>query len=178
MKQKKSNYAFIDGQNLYLWTSTEWWTVDPFKLKVYLKDKYNISKAYYFLWYVKDEYNSLYTMLQEAWFIVVFKKQMVEMTTNKKWNIDSDMIFHIMEKLLEEWENFDKIIIISWDWDFKILVDYLLKKERLKKILFPNKKFTSSMYKPVEMKFKDFLINSKTKIQYLKKNKHKKREAS
>lgn len=178
MKTLIPNYCFIDWQNLYLWTSTEWWSIDPFKLKVYLKDKYKVSKAYYFLWYVKDENNWLYTMLQEAGFIVVFKKQMIEMTTNKKWNIDSDMIFYVMEKLLEEWEKFNKIVIISWDWDFKILVDYLLKKKRLEKILFPNKKFTSSMYKPVTMKFKDFLINSKTKIEYIKKKWHKKREAS
>jgi uncharacterized LabA/DUF88 family protein len=170
VKKALSNYCFIDWQNLYLWTSTEWWNVDPFKLKVYLKDKYNISKAYYFLWYVKDENNWLYTMLQEAWFIVVFKKQMVEMTTNKKWNIDSDMIFHIMEKLIEEGNDFWKIVIISWDWDFKILIDYLLKKERLLKILFPNKKFTSSMYKPIKVIYKDYLINLKSKIEYKKRS--------
>lgn len=163
------NYAFIDWQNLHLWTSTEWWIIDPFKLKVYLRDKYKISKAYYFLWYVKDENNWLYTRLQEAWFIVVFKKQMVEMTSNKKWNIDSDMIFTVMEKLLEEWEQFNKIVLVSWDWDFKILVDYLIKKERFEKILFPNKKFTSSMYKWINLIYKDYLVNSKTKIEYIKK---------
>lgn len=163
------NYAFIDWQNLHLWTSTEWWIIDPFKLKVYLSDKYKISKAYYFLWYVKDENNWLYTRLQEAGFIVVFKKQMVEMTSNKKWNIDSDMIFTVMEKLLEEWEQFNKIVLVSWDWDFKILVDYLIKKERFEKILFPNKKFTSSMYKWINLIYKDYLINSKTKIEYIKK---------
>ncbi|MGE4444355.1 MAG: NYN domain-containing protein [Candidatus Altimarinota bacterium] len=163
------NYAFIDGQNLHLGTSTEGWIIDPFKLKVYLSDKYKISKAYYFLGYVKDENNGLYTRLQEAGFIVVFKKQMVEMTSNKKGNIDSDMIFTVMEKLLEEGEQFNKIVLVSGDGDFKILVDYLIKKERFEKILFPNKKFTSSMYKGINLIYKDYLINSKTKIEYIKK---------
>lgn len=173
----KNNIAFIDWQNLHLWTTTEWWIVNPFKLRIYLKDKYKISKAYYFLWYVKDENNSLYTRLQEAWFIIVFKKQMVEMTSNKKWNIDSDMIFHVMEKLVEEPERFDKIILISWDWDFKILVDYLIKKERLLKILFPNKKFASSMYRWLQNKYFDYFKNLKSKLEFIK-NKHKKREVS
>ena len=166
------NYCFIDWQNLHLGTSTDWWKVDPLKLRIYLKDKYKVTKAYYFLWYIKDENNWLYTRLQEAWFIVVFKKQMIEMNSNKKWNIDSDLIFKVMEKLLEEDEKFNNILLISWDWDFKILVDYLIKKERFEKILFPNKKFTSSLYKSTNIKFKDYLTNIKSKIEY------KKREAS
>jgi len=172
---KQRNYAFIDWQNLHLWTTTEWWYIDPVKFRIYLKDKYKIEKAYYFLWHIIYENNPLYTRLQEAWFIVVFKKQMEDMVTNKKWNIDSDLIFHVMEKLLEDWKKFDKIVLVSWDWDFKILVDYLIRKNRLQKILFPNKKFTSSMYKSVELKYKDFLTNLKNRIEY---KKHKKREAS
>jgi hypothetical protein len=38
---------------------------------------------------------------------------MVEMTSNKKGNIDSDMIFRVMEKLLEESEKFNKIVLVS-----------------------------------------------------------------
>jgi len=129
-KLKQKNIAYIDWQNLHLWTSTEWWTLDSHKFRIYLKDKYFIDKAYYFLWYVKDENNWLYTRLQEAWFIVVFKKQMIEMTSKKKWNIDSDLIFKVMEKLLEESESFDKLILVSWDWDFKNLrskLEYIKK---------------------------------------------------
>lgn len=172
MKKSHKNYCFIDWQNLHLGTSTDGWKIDPYKLRVYLRDKYHISKAYYFLGYVKDENNGLYTSLQEAWFIVVFKKQMVEMTSKKKWNIDSDMIFHVMEKMIEETDKFDKFVIVSWDGDFKILIEYLIKKQRLEKILFPNKRFTSSLYKDVEITYKASLIDVKNKIEY------KKREAS
>ncbi|MDD3303221.1 MAG: NYN domain-containing protein [Candidatus Gracilibacteria bacterium] len=172
---KQKNYAFIDGQNLHLGTTTEGWNIDPIKFRIYLKDKYKIEKAYYFLGHVIYENNPLYTRLQEAGFIVVFKKQMEDMITNKKGNIDSDLIFHVMEKLLEDGKKFDKIVLISGDGDFKILVDYLIRKNRLEKILFPNKKFTSSMYKSIELKYKDFLTNLKNKIEY---KKHKKKEAS
>ncbi len=163
------NYAFIDWQNLHLWTSSEWWMVDLEKFRVYLNDKYKVKKAYYFLGYVKDENNSLYTKLQEAWFIVVFKKQMVNMTTSKKWNIDSDMIFWVMEKIIEEPTKFDKIVMVSGDWDFKILIDYLIRKERLKKVLFPNKKYASSLYNDLLNENFAYLKDVKWKIEYKKR---------
>ena len=160
------NIAFIDGQNLHLWTKSEWWSVDFNKFRVYLSDKYKIKKAYYFIWYVQDENNRLYTKLQEAWFIVVFKKQQLLMETIKKWNIDSDLIFHVMSKLLDNADEFEKILIVSWDWDFKILVDYLIKKERFLKILFPNKKYASSLYNELMNKYFDYLKNIKHYISH------------
>ncbi len=45
-----NNLAFIDGQNLYMGTNSEnpSWEVNLLKFRVYLKDKYKVSKAYYF----------------------------------------------------------------------------------------------------------------------------------
>jgi len=167
--KQKWNIAYIDGQNLYLGTTSEWWTIDLDKFRKYLKDKYKIQKAYYFIGYVQDENSRLYTKLQESGFIVVFKKQMTDMKSNKKWNIDSDLIFHTLTKLIDEKDDFEKILIVSWDGDFKILVDYLIKKWKFLKILFPNKKFTSSLYKSVNIIYKDYLTNNKSKIEYTKK---------
>jgi hypothetical protein len=64
----KPNYAFIDGQNLHLGTAKselDPWMIDLARFKVYLKDKYNISRIYYFLGYVQDDNMGLYTRLQE-----------------------------------------------------------------------------------------------------------------
>lgn len=161
-----NNYAFIDWQNLYLWTSQDNWKIDLYKFRVFLRDKYKVKKAYYFIWYINDENNDLYTNIQDAWFILVFKKQIIEMGSSKKWNIDSDMIFHVMENLLERWNEFDKIILVTWDWDFKILVDYLIKKERFEKILFPNRDFASSLYKKLTFKRYYYLNNAKSHLEY------------
>ncbi len=62
---KENNFAFIDGQNLYLQTN---WDIDFKRLRVYLKDKFNINEAYYFLGFKKEESN-LYVGLQKAGFI-------------------------------------------------------------------------------------------------------------
>jgi uncharacterized LabA/DUF88 family protein len=168
----KPNYAFIDGQNLHLGTAKaelDPWMVDLARFKVYLKDKYKISRIYYFLGYVHDDNATLYTRLQELGYIVVFKKQIYEMKSTKKWNIDSDLIFRVMEKLIEEPDEFGKILLVSWDGDFKILVDYLIKKDRFLKILLPNKKFASSLYKQLDIVHRDFLLSARPKIEYKKR---------
>lgn len=35
------------------------------------------------------------------------------------------------------------------DGDYKMLIDYLIEEAKLEKILFPNKKFRSSLYKEI-----------------------------
>jgi hypothetical protein len=70
-----------------------------------------------------------------------------------------------MQKLIDEADQFDKILLVSWDGDFKILVDFLIKKERFLKILFPNKKYASSLYKSLPPSLYDYLSNLKSKIQ-------------
>lgn len=51
-----------------------------------------------------------------------------------------------MKNLVEN-NDFNKIILVSGDGDYKKVVDYLISKERFEKILFPNRKFASSLYK-------------------------------
>jgi len=60
-----------------------------------------------------------------------------------------------MKKLVEK-EEFDRLFIISGDGDYRKLVDYLIKKDKFAKILFPNRKFASSLYKPLGGEFFDF----------------------
>ena len=58
----------------------------------------------------------------------------------------------------------ENVIIVSGDGDYKKVVDYLIKKNKFKKILFPNKKFASSLYKKLGSEFFDYLENIKTYI--------------
>ena len=53
-----------------------------------------------------------------------------------------------MHRLLEE-DDFDKIVLVTWDGDYIKLVNYLIEKERLEKILFPNGKYSSLYKKPI-----------------------------
>jgi uncharacterized LabA/DUF88 family protein len=85
------------------------------------------------------------------------------MLGKKKGNVDSDIIFHVMKKLYLK-EDFNKVLLVSGDGDYKLLVDFLITEKRFEKILFPNKKFASSLYKKIGSQFFDYLENFKGKI--------------
>jgi uncharacterized LabA/DUF88 family protein len=51
-----------------------------------------------------------------------------------------------MQKLYKK-EQFENIVLVSGDGDYKKLVDFLIEENRFHKILFPNRKFRSSLYK-------------------------------
>ncbi len=150
MNQDSMNIAYIDGQNLYMGTHSSEvpWRIDFFRFRVYLREKYKVEKAYYYLGYTLDENQSLYKKLQEAGFIVVFRKHNSAMIGKKKGNVDSDIIFDVMKKLYKK-EEFDKIVLISGDGDFRMMVDFLIKEKRFEKVLFPCMKYASSLYKHI-----------------------------
>lgn len=70
------------------------------------------------------------------------------MIGKKKGNVDFDIILSIMKRLQKD-QDFDKILLVSGDGDYKMLIDYLIEENQLEKILFPNKKFRSSLYKEI-----------------------------
>ena len=148
------NLAFIDGQNLYMGTRTcnQPWEVDLAKLKFYLERKYNVKEVYYYLGYVQDENEELYDEVQRAGLILRFRQHNSAMIGKKKGNVDSDIIFNIMRRICKK-EVFDKIVLVSGDGDYKMLVDFLIEENRFEKILFPNRKFASSLYKKMGRKY-------------------------
>ena len=92
------------------------------------------------------------------------------MTGKKKGNVDADIIFSIMEKMYRR-EKFSKMILVSGDGDYKQLVDFLIEESKFKKILFPNKKFASSLYKELGSEFYDWLESKNIKYKIIKKRK-------
>ncbi|HSW98890.1 MAG TPA: NYN domain-containing protein [Candidatus Saccharimonadales bacterium] len=146
------NYCYIDGQNLHLGTAsaTPSWSVDLYRFRVYLREKYHVEKAFYYLGYIQEglKIEQLYENIQNAGFILVFRQHNSAMVGSKKGNVDSDIIFSVMKRLQKD-PGFDKIVLVSGDGDYKMLVDYLIEESKLEKILFPNKKFRSSLYKEI-----------------------------
>jgi hypothetical protein len=52
LKTTANNYAFIDSQNLNLSIREQGWVLDFARFRVYLTDKYCITKAFIFIGYV------------------------------------------------------------------------------------------------------------------------------
>ncbi len=137
----ENNYAFIDSQNLYRSLKDLGWQLDFKRFRNYLEDKYKVQRAFYFIGYIATNVD-LYTKLQEAGFILVFKPTL-EVRGNIKGNVDAELVLQTMIEI----DNFDKAVIVSGDGDFHCLVKYLVGKKKLKKLLVPDDKRFSSLYR-------------------------------
>ncbi len=170
---KDENIAFIDGQNLYMGTAKKEvnpWEVDLARFRVYLGQKYHVSKAYYFLGFVQDTNQDLYEEIQKAGFLLIFREHNPAMVGKKKGNVDSDITFHVMKKMYKK-EDFENVILVSGDGDYKLLVDFLIEEKRFAKILFPDRNRASSLYKKLGAPYFDSLDTPdiKAKITAMKK---------
>jgi uncharacterized LabA/DUF88 family protein len=155
---KKPSTAFIDGQNLHMATAKAEnpWLVDFVKFRRYLREKYGVETAYFFLGYIINELEALYTKIQEAGFILIFREHNSLMLSNKKGNVDTDIVFHIMKRLYRH-DLTGKVVLVSNDGDYHQLVDFLIEEKAFLKILHPSQKFASSLYKKLGSEYYDFL---------------------
>jgi len=144
MKQKINNYAFIDSQNLNLSIRDQGWTLDFKKFREYLARKYGVTQAFLFIGYVPEN-QALYTALQKDGYIVIFKPTLKLPDGKAKGNCDAELVLHTMI----EYENYNKALIVSGDGDFYCLVEHLLKMDKLLKLMIPNKKKYSSLFRKI-----------------------------
>jgi len=162
MEKKENNFAFIDSQNLNLSIRNQGWILDYKKFRKYLEDKYNVTKAFLFIGYVPQN-QDLYTSLQESGYIVIFKPTLTLPNGKVKGNVDAELVLHAMV----EYQKYDKALIVTGDGDFYCLVDYLIKQDKLLKLMIPNEKKFSSLYRKV-MSHIVFMNNLKEKLEYRK----------
>ncbi len=169
MKKLQSNYAFIDSQNVNLAIRAQGWRLDWKRFRVYLREKYGVSKAYLFIGYVEAN-NSLYTTLQDAGFLCVFKPTLTYKDGTTKGNCDAELVLQAMI----EYVHFKKAVIVTGDGDFYCLVRYLIDQEKLEAILIPSRLHFSALLKFNTVKpFLRFMNDLENKLSYKKKNPHK-----
>jgi len=164
MKTVENNYAFIDSQNLNLSIQSLRWKLDFARFRVYLKEKYSVSKAFLFLGYIEGQ-QDLYTFLQDSGFIIVFKPTLKYPNGKTKGNCDAELVLHTMI----EKDNYGGAIIVSGDGDFHCLIDHLLKIKKLKKILIPNQKQYSALLKRFPSEYLAFVSDLEKKLAYKKR---------
>lgn len=144
-------YAFIDSQNLNVGVLNQGGKLDFRKFRQYLKLKHNVTKAFLFIGYV-EENKVLYDYLKRSGYICIFKKiiEYKDKDITVKGNIDADLVLHAMI----EYPRYDKAIIVSGDGDFYPLIEYLEKKNKLLKVITPNKRYSSLL-----LKFMPYIIS-------------------
>lgn len=165
-------YAFIDSQNLNLGTSKDicnkrgkkiykGWKLDYKKFRVYLKDKFHVSKAFLFIGRIKGN-ERLYGRLKSFGYELVFKPTTKDSGGKPKGNIDAELVLY---SAAIEYPKYDKAVIVSGDGDFRCLHEYLEKKNKLLKIVIPNPLSESSLLRRFQ-KYKVFVQFDKSKLEY------------
>lgn len=156
MYKQQNNYAFIDANNLHLTFEYLNWKLDYNKFRNYLSKKYNVSKAYYFIGYMREN-KPIYDNLMKWGYALKYRSvsirgtqyiicrkcgQVYEPDESKiKCDCDADIVFNIMNEI----DNFDKAIFISCDGDFDHLIEHLIRKSKLELVLAPCKRGCSHL---------------------------------
>lgn len=167
--QKLNNFAFIDSQNLYLAIKELGWKLDYKRFRVYLKEKYNVSKAFMFLGYLSEN-QMLYRFLQEAGFILIFRPILEKNGKPIKGNCDVDLALHILTNI----KDYDRAVIVTGDGDFCMLVKHLRENNKLEAVLAPSHKNCSVLLRKVAGSQIVFIDDLREKLAY-KKEKHPRR---
>jgi len=170
-KEEKVN-AFIDAQNVTYGVSATHWKLDWGKFRLFLRNKYGVSKAFLFIGYIESNAD-LYKSLQEQGFILIFKNVLEIQdgdTVTYKGNVDAELVLHTMI----EYPNYDKAVIVTGDGDFFCLIEYLEENDKLKKIITPNRRYSSLL-----RKYSSYIVDLYTlrgKLKYTKRKAKKKED--
>ncbi|HAQ05817.1 TPA: hypothetical protein DCP13_03430 [Candidatus Azambacteria bacterium] len=164
MIPKENNYAFLDSQNLNLSIRELGWRIDWRRFRVYLKEKYAVTKAFLFIGFVEGN-SDLYKSLQDAGFICIFKPTLKYKAGTTKGNCDAELVLQAMI----EYPNYNKAIIVTGDGDFYCLVKYLAEKQKLESVVVPNRdKFSALLKFKICRPYLRFMNNLKNKLEYKK----------
>lgn len=128
------NYAFIDGNNLYLGAKSQGIKLHYGDLRLYLKNRLKVDKVFLFIGYDPDN-AMLYKTLQSYGYILIFKPTITYTENGKrtmKGNVDAELVLH---SAAIEYDNYDKAVIITSDGDFTCLIKYLKENNKLSKII-------------------------------------------
>lgn len=134
MDVKNTNYAFIDGNNLYIAITQLGWKLNYKRFRIYLREKHHVEKAYLFLGYLSEN-KLLYGCLRKYGYDLIFKPIVRGEGGKVKGNVDAELVLQTMIDL----KNFDKAIFVTGDGDFYCLVKYLRQLDKLGRIIVPNK---------------------------------------
>ncbi len=163
-KKGSGNYAFIDSQNLNLGVLEAGWKLDFGRFRVYLEEKYSVSKAYLFIGYIEKN-QELYTRLQNDGYILVFKPVLEYARGKVKGNVDAELVLQTMI----EYKNFRQATIVTGDGDFHCLVRHLIKGDKLQKVLVPNEGSYSVLLRRIPSQYLAFVSDLQKKLEYKKR---------
>ena len=95
---------------------------------------------------------------------MVFKPTLTLPDGKVKGNVDAELVLHTMI----EYPNYNKALIVTGDGDFYCLIDYLIKHDKLLKLMIPNRMEFSSLFRKL-MRYIVFMNDLEKKLVHEKK---------
>lgn len=133
------------------------------KFRIFLKETYNVEKAYMFIGHM-PEHEDMYLKMHDLGYLVVLKPTFdmtrihkpeipsdikddtkVEEKKPIKGNVDAELVLWAVKEM----KNYNKALIVSGDGDFYSLVEYLVSEDKLLNLLAPNGQY-SNLYNAFE----------------------------
>lgn len=137
MQNKDNNIAYIDAANLHKGIKNQGWNLDYVRFRVWLREKHGVQTAYLFIGLV-PKYKDLYTTLQQAGYVLVFKETIMDTSGMPKGNCDADLVLKAVVDVFET--NYKHVVLVSSDGDYAVLAKFLLERNKLRIILSPHQK--------------------------------------
>ncbi len=125
MKAKIDTVAYIDGANLHKGIQSSAWKLDYRKFRSWIRQKFDVTEAHLFLGLITKNAN-LYTSLQNAGYILVFKEVVYDGAGNAKGNCDADLVLKASRDYYEKETR--SVVLISSDGDYTPLVKFWMEK--------------------------------------------------
>ncbi|HCC83939.1 TPA: hypothetical protein DEP96_03755 [Candidatus Uhrbacteria bacterium] len=135
MQKPLLNNAYIDGANLHNGISAQGWKLDYRSFRAWLKEKYGVRDAYLFIGLMPDK-AVLYTNLQRAGFILIFKDVVYNSVGKAKGNCDADLVLQCVVDFFNK--KYEQAIIVSSDGDYACLVKFLQEQDAMRIIVSPS----------------------------------------
>jgi uncharacterized LabA/DUF88 family protein len=127
--------AYIDGANLHQGSKNLGWDLDYARFRIWLRDKYKIETAYLFIGLIPKN-KDLYTSLQEAGYILVYKEITYDGNGKVKGNCDADLVLKMTSDFYEG--HYNQAVLVSSDGDYAGLVGFLKEKASFRMLISPS----------------------------------------
>jgi len=162
MKKPLVNAAFIDGNNLYKAKEALGWRLDTRKFRRYLEEFYGVKKAYYCIGFMEDN-TWLYNRLKSEGYEMVYKEISI-VNGEVKGNIDPELVL----KTMTQYRVYTEAIIVTSDGDFACLVEYLIKKNKLRSVIASKREKCSHLLEAKSGTFICYLDDLEGRLKYYK----------
>lgn len=155
------NYAFIDGQNLYLGIKSLGREMDYRRFRTHLAETYGVARAFIFLGYL-EKYESLYQGFRERDYEIIFKEVSHDHNGVPKGNVDVLLTLHTI--LLAE--EYAKAVLVTSDGDFAPLVEHLVNRKKLRAVISARRASCSRLLRRAAGGYLDYLETSEHELMH------------